>query len=58
MLRRLPVVFCCELMMFGRLLVMFSTLMSCHVLYSFCLRYRFLPSRRKNDTPNRLRLLR
>jgi hypothetical protein len=30
MLGRLPMVFCCELVMFRRLLVVFSTLMSCH----------------------------
>jgi hypothetical protein len=35
MLRRLSMVFCSELVMFGRLLVVFSTLMSCHVLFSF-----------------------
>ena len=34
-LRRLPMVFCCELVMFSRLLVVFSPLMSCHVLCSF-----------------------
>jgi hypothetical protein len=33
MLRRFPMVFCCVLVMFGRLLVVFSALMSCHV---FC----------------------
>src|SRR6202049_2939069 len=35
MFRRLSMVFCCELVMFGRLLVVFSTLMICHVLFSF-----------------------
>ena len=34
MLRRLSMVFCCEIVMFSRLLVVFSTLMSCHVLCS------------------------
>jgi hypothetical protein len=35
MLRRLAMVFCCELVMFSRLLVVISTFMSCHVLSSF-----------------------
>jgi hypothetical protein len=41
MLRRLSMVFCCKLVMFGRLLVMFSTLMICHVLFSFWLEFPF-----------------
>jgi hypothetical protein len=34
MLRGLTMVLCCEVVMFGRLLVVFGTLMSCHVLSS------------------------
>jgi hypothetical protein len=41
MLRRLSMVFCCKLMMFGRLLVMFSILMICHVPSSFWLEFPF-----------------
>jgi hypothetical protein len=34
MLRRFAMVLCCEFVMFGCLLVVLSTLLSCHVLYS------------------------
>jgi hypothetical protein len=43
-LRRLSMVFCCELVMFGRLPVMFSALMSCHVLSSFWVKFPFASS--------------